>query len=591
MTAATARQARAAGGLWAATACAAVAVPTLIAYHVDPSPTFFNQDAALIGWGIFLLVLAAALPPGTRPRSAASLALAAALAVLVAAALATSLWADAPWSLTLSAAGMVASALLVAVLGACAAQAGLAERAFRAFAIALLVAGIAGTAIGAIQVFLPTVPDRVWIATLAFPGRASGNIRQPNQLSTLLLWAIVAAIWLGEARVLRPRVALALAFVVLYGVVLTGSRTGAVGVVGLLLWGLLDKRLARRSRLALFAALPVYALLLGAMSLWAQWGHHAFGTQGRFAASGDLTTGRFGLWSQALSLIAQHPWQGVGVGQFNFAWTLTPMPGRYVDVLDHTHNLLLNLAVELGIPLALVVIGLMVFALWRALRNAQRADPAEPAPVQRAAFVIVALVVWHSMVEYPLWYAYFLLPAAFAFGLCLERPDATARAGGAATGRQTAGPFAYASIALVLAGVFAFYDYRKVAAISAASDRPIEQRIAAARRSVLFAHHADYAAAMAAARPAEVMDAFARASHFLLDPPFMIAWARALAERGDVDKARYVAERLREFHTPEAAPFFAPCGAATPASGAVGTVSLPFQCLEPAHPIRYEDFR
>ena len=51
------------GGVsWAAAACVAVALPTLIAFNVAPSATFFNQAAAFVGWGGFLLVLAVAAP-------------------------------------------------------------------------------------------------------------------------------------------------------------------------------------------------------------------------------------------------------------------------------------------------------------------------------------------------------------------------------------------------------------------------------------------------------------------------------------------------------------------------------------------------
>ena len=39
--------------------------------------------------------------------------------------------------------------------------------------------------------------------------------------------------------------------------------------------------------------------------------------------------------------------------------------------------------------------------------------------MRRAALVMVLMISLHSLLEYPLWYAYFLLPAAFAFGLCL----------------------------------------------------------------------------------------------------------------------------------------------------------------------------
>ena len=49
----------------------AVALPTLIAFNVAPSATFFNQAAALVGWGGFLIVLATCLP-GSAGRARAA---------------------------------------------------------------------------------------------------------------------------------------------------------------------------------------------------------------------------------------------------------------------------------------------------------------------------------------------------------------------------------------------------------------------------------------------------------------------------------------------------------------------------------------
>ncbi|MGZ5892888.1 MAG: hypothetical protein ACXWJ7_09750, partial [Caldimonas sp.] len=64
----------------------AVVLPTLIAFNVAPSATFFNQAAAFVGWGGFLLVLAAGLGPQARPRSSGVLALLASIAILILAA-------------------------------------------------------------------------------------------------------------------------------------------------------------------------------------------------------------------------------------------------------------------------------------------------------------------------------------------------------------------------------------------------------------------------------------------------------------------------------------------------------------------------
>ena len=79
-------------------------------------------------------------------------------------------------------------------------------------------------------------------------------------------------------------------------------------------------------------------------------------------------------------MIRQQPWLGVGWGEFNFAWTLTPFPHRPTAFFDHTHDLPLQLVVELGVPLALLVLGCMLVGAgrWamRARLDARRAPPA-----------------------------------------------------------------------------------------------------------------------------------------------------------------------------------------------------------------------
>jgi hypothetical protein len=65
-----------------ATALVAVTLPTLIAFNVPPSATFFNQAAAFVGWGGFLLVLGTLLPSDTWPRSRGATALLVAMALL-----------------------------------------------------------------------------------------------------------------------------------------------------------------------------------------------------------------------------------------------------------------------------------------------------------------------------------------------------------------------------------------------------------------------------------------------------------------------------------------------------------------------------
>ena len=579
---------------WVATALLAVVAPTLIAFNVTPSATLFNQVAAFVGWGGFLLVVGAAISQRAWPRSAGALALLASLAVLMAMALGASLWAGAPWALSLSTAGTIASAILAVAVAACAARSGLGERAFRAFCIALVVAGVLSSAIGLVQVFAPNLPDGKWVALAAIPGRATGNLRQPNHLSSLLLWSVVAAIWLGEARVIYREVAWMLALLFIEVIVLSGSRTGQIGMVALMGWGLLDRRLSRATRLLLLGSLLAYHALVEATALWAHYTHQSFGAELRLSGSAlFVSDSRYKIWWNSLALIAQHPWLGVGVGEFNFAWTLTPFPNRPVAFFDHAHNLILQFAVEMGVPLTIALLALVLWALWQAAQCAiadgrepgarfsrlfkatgAQASAAERMPMQRAAFVMVVMVGVHSLLEYPLWYAYFLLPAAWALGVFLGSAPSAARHAAVAspvTSRWPGWALRCAGVAMLVGAVYAAWDHRRIEAIFAppAGAAPLEARIDEGRKSLLFGHHADYAAVTTDPKD-EALASFRRPLHQLVDVRLLIAYAEALHANGRDAEALYAAQRLREFRRDDAQVYFKDCAA--------GNVDPPFQC-------------
>ena len=542
---------------WPWAACAAVALPTLIAYNLPPSATFLNQAAALVGWGIWLLVLASAIPPGALRGARAPAPLWAALGLLLLAGLASPLWTGLPWSLALSSAGALFAAGLAAVCATALQRSGLGPAAFRAFCIALLVAGVLGAAIGLVQVFAPGWADGTLVARSSIVGRAVGNLRQPNQLSSFLLWGLVALVWLAHAGTLRRGVALALGVLLLFGVVLSGSRTGAIGALVLALWGWVDRRHARGARRALMAVPLVYVVMWAAMVGWASLGH-ANGVATRFGAGGDISSSRFGIWSNTLELIRAQPWAGVGWGEFNFAWSLTPFPHRPVAFFDHTHNLALQFAVELGLPLAALVLALLAWALLRAGVAAWQAE-GEAGPALRAAFVMLAMVALHSQLEYPLWYVYFLLPTGFVFGLCLGATAPSAVPPLASGGRING--LAVGGVVVWLAGLFSLIDYARVVVIFAPPDGapPLARRIADGQRSLLFSHHADYAAATTPDPAGDPLDGFKGAPHYLLDARLMQAWAKALDETGDTERASHVAARLKEFRNEESAAFFEVC--------------------------------
>ncbi len=560
---------------------AAAGGPSLLAYNVSPSPTFLNQALALVLWGCFVVTMGLA-STGARPMHQVARDSALPLSALGLLLLSV-LWSWGPGALpgglALSAIGLLLATAVMLLGGAAARTDEEAASLFAAFCLGWVAAGVLSAAIGILQVFAPQWADGDWIARSGLPGRAVGNLRQPNHLSSLLLWAAIAIVPLLELGRLRRAPGWALFVLMTFAVVLTASRTGVLGIGVLALWGLLDRRLSRATRAMLLVSPLLYALAWGGLAAWAELSRHAFGGEARLAEA-DLSGSRFGIWSNTLELIRQQPWSGVGFGEFNLAWSLTPFPGRPVAFFDHTHNLPLQFAVELGLPLTALVLALLLAALWRAWRLAAAAEAPQGVTL-RCAWVMLLLIALHSQLEYPLWYAYFLLPTAWLWGYTLGQPALPARPAAAPARWLVAG-----GVLLVIGSAVSLLDYTRVTRIFVPppDGSSLSQRIDSGLRSWLFAHHAGYAAATTDSALPATDQAYASAPHYLMDTRLMIAWAQALAAAGDTDKARHLAQRLREFRNPAADEFFAPCEA--PPQGA----SLPFQCAAPSREISWRDF-
>ena len=289
----------------------AASVPTLLALNQPPSATLLNQCVAVALWGGVAVVS----PPGRLARGLGPLL--AALGVVAVGVAVSSGWGGLPLSLALLALGLLAGTALMVATGADAAQGPNAAPAFAALAAGLLVAGLLGAAVAAVQVFQPGWTDGQWIAHSGLAGRAVGNLRQPNHLGSLLLWALVAAVALHELRWL-PRAALwAVALPLVLAIELTASRTGAVGLGGLLLWALLDRRLSPTVRWWLAATPLLYAAAYLTMGWYGEFSQQALGAGARLAAEGGLgelanpaesPNSRLNIWHNTLDLIKAQPW-------------------------------------------------------------------------------------------------------------------------------------------------------------------------------------------------------------------------------------------------------------------------------------------
>jgi hypothetical protein len=165
------------------------------------------------------------------------------------------------------------------------------------------------------------------------------------------------------------------------------------------------------------------------------------------------------LWANVLHLIAQKPWLGWGWGELDYAHFITLYPGaRFCDILDNAHNLPLHLAVELGVPVALAVCGGAAWLVWRAKPWLERDA------TRQLAWTVLAVILLHSMLEYPLWYGPFQVAFGLSLWLLWRAPDGmVARSGG--VGRLAPGLLALAAALIVAIAAYAGWDYHRISQI------------------------------------------------------------------------------------------------------------------------------
>ena len=368
-------------------------------------------------------------------------------------------------------------ACAAALLGACSRVPGrrLAGRLVSAAAWAWLVAGLLSSVMGLGQYFGAGGSFLPWMNQTEL-GEAFANLRQRNQFATLTNISLAALVWLATTGRFAGRtrwLVWAAAGLLAAGNAASSSRTGLVqlGLLCVMFWAWGGWR-PPAVRRVLLAAVLAYALATLALPWLAGLDLSLFGMVARLRAGDQICASRLTLWSNVLHLIAQHPWLGWGWGELDYAHYITLYDGpRFCAILDNAHNLPLQLAVELGIPVALLVCGGLT---WWVVRARPWFDTD---PTRQMAWAILALILLHSLLEYPLWYG----PFQIAFGLCVALLWAT-RPGKVSTSNRPVAldvraQVATISIAFVLltAVMYAAWDYHRISQIYL----PPEQRDAA----------------------------------------------------------------------------------------------------------------
>ena len=273
--------------------------------------------------------------------------------------------------------------------------------------IAVLIASLASVALQ-IHQWLGFESIGPWILK-PNNSRQYANMAQPNQLASLLLLGVLACAWLNHRGWLQRYAAVLFAMFLLFGVALTQSRTGWVNtaliVSALIAW----RNLPHVGRLPLVAMglMGFYAVCVLSLPVL----HELFAVSGvptEVRSIGD--SARLKLWIALIEAVTMQPWFGFGWGQVGHAQFLVGLH-QMMDgaTLQNAHNLPLDLVLWMGVPLGLVVTTLLGRWVWQAVTHVSNI-------YQILMLMFLMVLGVHAMLEYPLQYAYFLLPAGLMLG-------------------------------------------------------------------------------------------------------------------------------------------------------------------------------
>lgn len=295
------------------------------------------------------------------------------------------------------------------------------------FTACCVIAALVSTGIALYQ-WLGLPPHGDWIAEVQPGSRTFANLAQPNHLSSLLALGIAGVLrWYETRRIGAWGAGLAVAWMG-WGIVMTESRTGWMFVALLAVGTLVLRRRAnlRTPPFSVVVGVLVFAGLVAAQPwLHAHWIQAAVTPQVRTAVGARTL-----LYPPLIDAALRAPWFGYGWNQVSVAQLQVVAdhpPGGYV--LMHSHDLLLDLVLYNGIPLGVLLFGAIGWWLVRVLRACRDAD------VWCMLLGLLALLA-HALVEYPLHYLYFLLPAGLMIGaleVLIRRPGTRMRAAPRAT--------------------------------------------------------------------------------------------------------------------------------------------------------------
>ena len=251
---------------------------------------------------------------------------------------------------------------------------------------------------------------QVWFADFPLNARPFANFAQPNTLATFLIMGLISLLYLFEKQKLNVISSSLMALLIIFGIALTQSRTSWIFALCFVVWWLWKTSTfqPRTSKKYLFLFVSFYILSILSLPTLSEF----IGVNNTSNVFTRASTGleRLAMWKQMLIAIQNQLWFGYGWNQVSVAQVMTTLEFPVQVWTEHSHNFILDILVWNGVVVGIGIIIFLILWFHQLYRFANNLDSV-------VALSIVGAVLVHAMFEYPLDYAFFLLPIGFIIGL------------------------------------------------------------------------------------------------------------------------------------------------------------------------------
>jgi len=290
------------------------------------------------------------------------------------------------------------------------------EKLATVLAIFLLIGAESSALVGVLQHFRWNTPLNSVIVMKSASGGVFGNLAQPNHFANYIALGLISLGLLFQQHKPRAVYVVLLAVPLLLVMTLSGSRSSWLYLLmmsGLAWWW--SRRDVQQRPLLKYSLLLIVGFVLMHLIVKLPFMAGAGGgidTMQRLFADNASGSVRFYIWHEASLIFAQSPWLGVGFGQF--AWhhfQMLPVlhPNNISGLYNNAHNLIFQIAAEAGLAglsVLFISLGVWLYGMRRATLDA----------AHWWGYAVLGVLAIHSLLEYPLWYTYFVAVAAILLG-------------------------------------------------------------------------------------------------------------------------------------------------------------------------------